>query len=128
MLIKRFILGLALLAYSASLAHSILPHSHYGSHKDSSEHHEYSSEQHHDEANRGLAFPVHHSNTDVELSKAPADQAFKNQTKLYFVLTNDMILRSEGFISETFHIPIDFHTPEPPKLSSCSLRAPPSVL
>lgn len=130
MTLRRIILGLALLAHSASLAHSILPHSHLGAHqesRESNEHHEHSSKHSHDEANSGLTFPVHDSNTDVELSKAPTDQALKNQTKLHFVLADDMILPSEGFISETFHVPIDLHTPDPPKLSSCSLRAPPSV-
>ncbi|MBL7872140.1 MAG: hypothetical protein JNM78_11040 [Cyclobacteriaceae bacterium] len=127
MMLRRFILGLALLAYSASLAHSILPHSHYNSHQESREHHEHESKHHHDESNGDLAFPVHNSNTDVELSKSSTDHVFKNQANLHFVLADEVILPSEWFLCEAYHVPIDLRTPDHPKLSSCSLRAPPLV-
>ncbi|MCW5900825.1 MAG: hypothetical protein KIT30_00015 [Cyclobacteriaceae bacterium] len=126
MILRRFILSLALLAYSASLAHSILPHSHYEAHQESNEHHEHSNE-HHDDANGGLAFPVHDSNTDTELSKAPTNQGLKNLTPLHFVLINNVTSRSEIFMRQAFHVPLDLQNPDHPEISSRSLRAPPFI-
>lgn len=128
MRLKQSILSLIFIAYALSIAHSVLPHQHTDSHRESSSEqgghdHRDSDDPKHD---NGLTFPVHFSNTDVSFSKFTFEQKVKVKNDLDIIQLEKVHLPADVYsLTKVFHVPIGLLWNEQRIISSCGLRAPP---
>lgn len=137
MIIRSFIYSLVLVAYSLSLAHSVIPHHHFDSYsefkaghsreEDKHDHSHSKSEDDRDEQSDNSPFVgAHVSNIDFSVTTYTFKKKAQGKTPTYNVaLTETSHLLDASFENSVFHIPI-----RPPLLdhscfSSRLLRAPP---
>lgn len=137
MRISSFIYLLVLMAYSLSLAHSVIPHHHFDSYTEfkAGHDHEKSEHQHnHDESesdsdeqsDNSLFVGTHVSNIDFSLATYTFKKKSQEKVQDYnnALIENSHLLEAY-FDNSVFHIPICLPPLDHPLFSSRLLRAPP---
>ena len=125
---------LIIFAYTLSLAHSVIPHHHYNSHKESASNHHPHGESKHDRGDKddhppggGLTFPSHFFNSDASVTSSSFDEKAKVKAEWQISKAADVLLTAQYFLNPVFHVPRDSKGYDQLIFSSRSLRAPPSI-
>jgi hypothetical protein len=145
MIIRKTLYALTLIAYSLSLAHSVIPHHHHKTadeataHNKSNHHHDSAHDHHHgneesesetqDESNAGhLFFFSHDINADVLVQHSSMDSSVKVKKILASVSVKEQTpFRAISSYVE-FHPPPDDQTTQSVTVPSNKLRGPPTLI
>lgn len=129
--IRSFLYGFILIAYSLSLAHSVVPHQHFDSYRDFKEDHSHKEAKHehpdsHDEEEGSLFFNTHVANIDFSPTTFTFNKTItKKNQQVKDTLVENTSLFDACFVDPPFHIPIEPLWHGHFFFSSRLLRAPP---
>jgi hypothetical protein len=141
MIIRKALYALTLIAYSLSLAHSVIPHHHHKTsdeaslhheghdhHNSDHDHHDHEKNEHEDKSDSGHFFFFSHDiNADVLIKHGSINNSVKIKTVFASVPVKEQIPATSKSCYIVFHPPPDDQISQSVSIPSNKLRGPPTL-